>query len=309
MKKRMSLLATYLIPLVLFSESFCKPYVPPSSYKKHKSPLIKKHVVSSFDIPIYYDSSVKKWVHFFRNRGRNQFQSWVERSKNNMPLMRRIFKQYKIPIDLTYLPLIESGFYSHAKSSSKAVGYWQFLKKTGKYYGLKINWWVDERRNIIKSTKAAATYLSFLYKKFNNWHLALAAYNMGENKLSRLIRRHKTNNFRVLSLKKDFPKETREYIPQLLATLIIIKSYKMSGFKKLNFQLRSRYSLVPIPGGTDLIDFSKKVMINYHQIRKLNPELNYGFIPKNISKYLLKVPKKHYSTASYYIKNRQRALK
>ena len=157
-----------------------------------------------------------------------------------------------MPLDLAYIAIIESGLAPKARSHASAVGYWQFIKPTAERYGLKVNWWVDERMDFYRSTDAATNYLNDLYGMFGSWYLAASAYNMGETRLKRLIKKHKTKNFWILSKKKGFPKETREYVPKLIATVLIAKAPKLYGFKNIKPMRPYAYEVFHVPGGTDL---------------------------------------------------------
>jgi membrane-bound lytic murein transglycosylase D len=155
--------------------------------------------IPKYDIPITYNSKVRYWVNYFQGEGRNWFKLRMERSYRYLPLMQAHMADRGIPEDLAFVCMIESGFSPHATSEADAVGYWQFIRPTASRYGLRINWWIDERRDFTKSSRAAAAYLSDLYKMFNSWYLTAAAYNMGEGRLKRLIAQHKTDNFWLIS--------------------------------------------------------------------------------------------------------------
>lgn len=260
----------------------------------------------SFDVPIYYDTKVRKWMSFFQTKGKKRFERWMRRSHPYIPSIKKILKEHNLPKDLAYLPLIESGFLPHARSHANAVGYWQFIRTTGLRYGLQVSWWVDERKDIIKSSHAASRYLSSLHQKFRDWHLVLAAYNMGENKLQKLIKKHKTHDFKQLILKKDFPKETREYVPQFIAAVMLNKYYKVYGFNDIARHNSLNYDYVLAPGGTDLVSLSEKIPIDYRKLRNINPELNHGFIPKTIREYTLKIPIKYKGLALNYLRDSEK---
>lgn len=247
--------------------------------------------VPSFDMPVTYNGQVQKWIHYFQTRRRGWFKSRLERSRRYLPLFTYYLRQHKLPEDLAYMALIESGFSPHATSRASAVGYWQFIKPTAFEYGLKINWWLDERRDYRKSTLAAARYLSKLYRMFNSWYLSAAAYNMGENKLRRLILKHKTHNFWQLSQKSDFPLETKNHIPKMLAALFIAKAPKAYGFRELKAQSPYSYDYVDVPGGTDLLNIADRLGLNRKKFTRLNPELVHSLVPREVQSHMVRVPK------------------
>ena len=165
------------------------------------------------------------------------------------------------------------------------------MKPTGQQYGLNINWWIDERRDLYLSTNAATNYLGDLYKMFGDWYLAAAAYNMGEGRLKRLIKKYKTKNFWILSKKRGFPKETREYVPKLIATILIAKAPKIYGLKSVAPLKPYRYEVLKAPGGTDIYKLAHRLGVSQKKIKDLNPGLIKGFIPGFVKGYRIRVPK------------------
>jgi hypothetical protein len=186
---------------------------------------------TEFDYPVTLNSRVEFWVNYFTGRGRPHFEKYLERSEFFIPYIRPILKQAGLPEDLVYLAMIESGFNNHAKSHAKAVGPWQFISATGKRYGLMVNWWVDERRDTRKSTLAAIEYLRELYSMFQSWELAAAAYNAGESKIARGIRRYGTRDFWALTRHRFLRQETRDYVPKIIAAAIVSKNRTQFGFQ------------------------------------------------------------------------------
>ena len=185
---------------------------------------------TKFDFPITVNSRVEYWLDYFCGRGRHYFATWLERSEFFIPYIKPLLKQSGAPEDLVYLAMIESGFSNHARSQAKAVGPWQFISATGKRYGLMVNWWVDERRDIRKSTLAAIDYLKELNGMFQSWELAAAAYNAGEAKIARAIRRYGTKDFWVLARQRFLRQETRDYVPKIIAAALIGKNPTQFGF-------------------------------------------------------------------------------
>lgn len=186
---------------------------------------------TEFDFPISINSRVENWVEYFTGRGRKFFAKYLERSEFFIPYIVPILQQNGMPEDLVYLAMIESGFNNHARSFARAVGPWQFMSATGKRYGLMVNWWVDERRDIRKSTLAAVEYLKDLYNMFQSWELAAASYNAGENKVGRAIQRYGTKDFWQLSQYRFLKPETRDYVPKIIAAALISKNRELFGFE------------------------------------------------------------------------------
>ncbi|NJD91488.1 MAG: LysM peptidoglycan-binding domain-containing protein, partial [Geobacter sp.] len=209
-----------------------------------------------------------------------------------IPIMKEILRKEGMPEDLVYLAMIESGFTPHAISVASAVGPWQFMSGTGKRYALRIDDWIDERRDPIKSTVAAALYLKELYAMFNNdWYLAAAGYNAGENKILRAINMYDTRDFWEISKGSYLKRETKDYVPKLLAAAIIAKEPAKYGFADVAYLPSMDLDTVPIPTRTDLDLVARIVDVPYQTLKELNPELRRWCTPPNYQNYLLKLPK------------------
>lgn len=185
---------------------------------------------TDFSYPVTVNSAVEKWIDYFTGRGRKHMARYLERSEHFIPFIQPLLRQYNLPEDLVYLAMIESGFNNHARSTAKAVGPWQFISATGKRYGLSVNWWVDERRDTRKSSLSAAQYLKDLNEMFHSWELAAAAYNAGEAKIARAIRRYGTADFWAIARQRFLRPETRDYVPKIIAAAIIGKNRTQFGF-------------------------------------------------------------------------------
>jgi len=275
-----------------------------ASLPKFNASKTKNGVNPKFDIPITYNKPVKYWLKHFRTKGKPWVSTWLKRSNKYLPLMKSKLANHGLPQDLAYIAMIESGFSATAVSSASAVGYWQFIKPTATSYGLKINWWIDERRDFVKSTDAAANYLSDLYKLYGDWYLTAAAYNMGETRLNKLIKRHKTKNFWALSKKRDFPTETKHYIPKLLASVLISKAPGFYGFGNIVRDRPYRYEYYFVPGGTDLHNLAYSLNVERGFFTKLNPELKRGFVPKKVALHKIRIPKGYGVKVRSYFKSR-----
>jgi membrane-bound lytic murein transglycosylase D len=248
----------------------------------------KKEV--EFDIPIVINGQVEAFLQFFQTTVKNRFSIWLARSAKYIPSMKTLLKENGLPEDLVYLALIESGFNPYAYSRAKAMGPWQFIYLTGKRYGLKVNWWVDERRDPEKSTVAAAKYLKDLYDMFECWYLAAAGYNAGEAKIARAMKRYRTEDFWELAKYPYLKKETRDYVPQMIAAAVIAKDPEQYGFTSIEYLEPLRYEKVRVPEATDLGVIAKACETSLEELKDLNPELLRNCTPPEDSDYEIKIP-------------------
>ncbi len=241
------------------------------------------------DIPITLNDRVEYFIKYFTTQRREVFSLWLARSTRYLPIIKEIFRKYGLPEDLAYLAMIESGFNPFAYSRAGACGIWQFMRRTARRYGLKINYWVDERRDPEKSTIAAAKYLLDLYEEFECWHLASAGYNAGEAKVRRAIRRYRTRDFWKLCRYRYLKRETKNYVPKMIAAMIIAKNPEKYGFH-VDYLPPLEYEVIKVPGGTDLRALALATGTDYDTIRLLNAELRRGRTPPNVAYYPVKVP-------------------
>jgi hypothetical protein len=184
----------------------------------------------NFDVPIQLNKQVEAYLDYFSTKRKGVIQRQLNRSTRYLPMIKRIFREYGLPDDLAYLAMIESGFNPRACSPAGAKGMWQFIKGTGRRYGLIINRHVDQRFDPEKSTRAAARYLRDLYEQFGSWYLAAASYNCGERRVERELRKSSYRNFWQLSANHCLPNETKNYVPQMIAATIIAKNPSRYGF-------------------------------------------------------------------------------
>jgi membrane-bound lytic murein transglycosylase D len=243
-----------------------------------------------FDIPIVVNARVEQFIQCFQTSLREKFVTWLARSGKYIPIMKRLLREQGLPEDLVYMALIESGFDPYAYSRSKAVGPWQFIYLTGKRYGLKVNWWVDERRDPEKSTVAAAKYLKDLYEMFACWYLAAAGYNAGEYKIIKAIKRYRTEDFWKLTKERYLKRETKDYVPLMIAAALIAKNPEKYGFADVEYQEPLRYQKVKVPELMDLSHIAKACETSLEEIKALNPELRRGVTPPNETEYEIKIP-------------------
>lgn len=245
---------------------------------------------NGFDIPIVINEKVEYFIRYFQTTIRNSFSNWLARSEKYIPFMRELLREKGLPEDLVYLSMIESGFNPYAYSRSKAMGPWQFIYLTGKKYGLKVNWWVDERRDPEKSTIAAARYLKDLYDMFECWYLAAAGYNAGENKIANGIKRYRTEDFWELTKYRYLKQETKHYVPQMIAAALIAKDPEKYGFTHIEYQEPLRYDKVMVPPAMDLRLIAKACEITVEELKELNPELRRWCTPPDVPEYEIKIP-------------------
>ncbi len=237
-------------------------------------------------IPLVTNKRVEQYISFFKNKGRRQFEIWLKRYAEYGDMIHGILRECDLPEELVFLAMIESGLNPKAYSRASAVGLWQFIYSTGKNYGLKRTWYVDERRDPVKATHAACAYLKDLYEEFDNWYLAMAAYNGGSGRVHRATRLHQTNDFWQMH---SLPKETRNYIPYFLAAAIIGSNPEKYGFK-IKPSTPLQYDEVVLEKSADLAVIARSAGIKLSQLQKCNPELRQSATP-DVESYVLKLPK------------------
>jgi len=217
--------------------------------------------------------SVQNWIKFFTRSEKSRFQRYIDRAEPYRKVVQEILVKNGVPADIFYLGIIESGYLSSAKSTANAVGVWQFIADTGERYGLKVNSWVDDRRDIIQSTEAAAKYLKDLHNVFNSWELALAAYNTGEGRVLRAILRAKSRDFWTLLNKNVLPDETKDYVPKFAAAAYIYENAKKYGFDLPEDEDHPRLALAKIPSGVHLFEVARVSQIDYEKLKFYNSHL------------------------------------
>lgn len=237
-----------------------------------------------------FNKVVEGYLNFYSKKYREKFIEQLQRSGQYLEIMAKIFRLRNLPEELVFLPLIESGFNMHAYSPKKAAGPWQFIPGTATRYGLEINWWVDERRDPVKSTIAAAEYLSDLYGMFGTWNLALAAYNAGEGKILKAIRKTNSDDFWTLSNTKHIKRETKNYVPSYIAATAIALDPESFGLENIAYRTPLEYDEVVIDSPITLAVVAKFTDTDIEEIKELNPELRRWCTPPNIPYYTLRIP-------------------
>lgn len=243
-----------------------------------------------YQIPVILNDSVESHLEYFKTRGREVFQIWLNRSAKYIPMMKEILKEKNLPEELVYVAMIESGFNPYAVSWAKAVGPWQFMAATARMYGLKIDWWIDERKDPVKSTHAAAEHLKDLHNMFGSWPLALASYNAGAGKVQRAVLRTRSEDFWDIKASRYIRRETKNYVPKYMAATIIAKNPEAYGFTIPEIEPFA-YDEVEIHESTDLRLIARCAGTSYEKIRELNPELKRWVTPPGITSYTLRIPK------------------
>ena len=228
---------------------------------------------------------VQKWIKFYTGRGRRHLQKHLDQGYYFKETVTKLLQEEDLPPELYYLALIESGFSTSARSHKSAVGVWQFIRSTGTRYGLRINSYVDERRDPIRSTLAAGSYLRDLHNVFHSWFLALSAYNTGESRILNLIFRHKTRDYWKLSTERGFPRETRDYVPKFIAAYLVGTNMEKYKFTQPNAEQMPELVSIIIPSPVQLRDLAAKSKVSMKTILKHNPNLLTHITPTYLKNY------------------------
>jgi len=232
------------------------------------------------EIAMDYNPSVEKWLEYFQGRGRKHMEQYLSRSTRYLPMMKNTLRENGLPEDLVYVALIESGFSPRAHSRANAVGYWQFIRGTGKRFGLKIDTFTDERRDPVLSTRAAAEYFKALYGLLGSWHLSMAAYNVGEMRVKRAVTRFYTKDFwQLAKQRRSFPAETKNYVPKFIAAAMIAKNPAKYGFVDLDYQDPLSYDTVALQSPISLSKLAANLNVEVEELKLLNPKFRTDFVP------------------------------
>jgi membrane-bound lytic murein transglycosylase D len=252
-------------------------------------------VASEYDIPLEMQPTVAQYIQFFQGPGRKWFRKWMSRSTRYIPMMTPLLERGGLPRDTVYLAMIESGFSPGATSWARAAGPWQFISSTGRRFGLRQDFWVDERRDPLKATVAAGRYLNELHDALGHWYLAWAGYNAGGEKLRRMMAKRGTADFWALSDGKGLARETKHYVPKLIACALVAKHPRAFGFSEDEFEFLEPldFDEVPVVEPTDLDVVARAAGTGTETIRELNPELRRWCTPPGSTArpYLVRVPR------------------
>lgn len=241
-------------------------------------------------IPTEINPQVEKWINYFQGRGRPHMERYLARSTRYEALMKKVLRDNGLPDDLFYIALIESGFNSQAFSHAAAVGYWQFIRGTGKRFGLEINKLVDERRDPVLATQAAADYFKGLYSVFGSWYLAMASYNVGENRVKREVANHRTRDFWELVRKKRLPRETMNYVPKYIAAKMIAQEPAKYGFEGIDYLPPIEFDHVTLQKPVNLRLMAEKMNFNYEDLKALNPKFKGEVAPLKGENLIVRIP-------------------
>ncbi|MGB9716382.1 MAG: transglycosylase SLT domain-containing protein [Thermodesulfovibrionales bacterium] len=247
-------------------------------------------IVSDYNSNDLVIKAINKNINLFTEKIREKFSVWLSRSGKYIELMKDILKKENVPEEIVFIPLIESGFNPYACSPANAVGYWQFIASTARKYGLKINWWMDERRDPIKSTVAAANYFKDLYRMFGSWNLAMAAYNAGEGKILKALNMTNSDDYWSLLNTKYLRNETKDYVPKFIAASMIANSPQDFGFEDIEYHPPLEYDEVILNSPIDLDIAALCAETDLKTIKELNPELRRWCTPPDVSEYTLRIP-------------------
>jgi membrane-bound lytic murein transglycosylase D len=252
-------------------------------------------------LPLKVNGRVEKWMRRFMTDQKGAFQTFLKQEGLYEEMIRGKLRDRGMPEDLLYLAMIESGLSPRATSKVKAAGVWQFMGPTAKQYGLRVDEWVDERRDPLKATDAALDYLAFLHGRYDSWYLAAAAYNAGPSRVDRALKRHAGGRepSHAISRAGDediyweiidhLPRETREYVPKILAATALARQAERYGFQ-VKALAPYEFDRVWVPGGTALVTVARSLGMPMKRMRELNPHLVMGVTPPG-SSFPVRVPK------------------
>lgn len=266
-------------------------YIDPLSATDNDPLHLEKVNPREFDIPIVVNDAVKQWMGYFLGRGRKYYGRYLERSTHWLPMMYAQIDERGLPRDLVYLSMIESGFSPGASSYASAVGLWQFMSATGRQYGLRVDWWVDERRDPEKSTRAALDYLTYLNRMFaGDWFLSWASYNGGEGRVMNATRRLGTTDFWKIVQANTLHSETENYVPKLIAAAIIGKHPERYGFVGVRYQSAFTFDHVDVPASTSVDVMARCAGISEETFLDYNPALRRWALPPDPEVQTVRVP-------------------
>jgi len=255
------------------------PTNEPASEDVNKN-LAKPYQSPLGEIPLDDNKYTQMWIKYFQGRGRSYMEKYLERSSRYLPMMKNTLREHGLPENLVYVALIESGFSPLAHSRANAVGYWQFIRSTGKIYGLDVNPFIDERRDPVLATRAAAEHFRDLYNSLGSWHLALAAYNAGERRVRRATVKFRTRDFwHLVSRRRSLAKETKHYVPKFIAATMIARDPEKYGFTNISYQPQLDFETVKLANPISMSKLAQNMNIDVEEIKLLNPKFRGDYVP------------------------------
>ncbi len=241
-----------------------------------------------FDFPVVVNQEVVKLLDYYQSRGRKVTEEAIQRSGRYLPLIKAIFREEGLPQDLAYMAHAESLFKPKAYSRARARGIWQFMAGTARLYDLTVNYWLDERLDVVKATRSAARHLKDLKAEFGDWYLALAAYNSGPGRVARVLKRHGELDYWSMASRRLLPRETRNYVPSIIASIFIYRNPERYGFN-VTPDPPLEYEEVPVSDQVDLGVMAELMGVEAGVLEELNPALVRRVTPGNTT-YAVKVP-------------------
>jgi len=245
----------------------------------------------TYSLPVIVNPQVVSFLKAFQTIRHEGIQRALDRMGEFIGPFQETFRGHGIPEDLAYLPIIESGFRVDATSRARARGAWQFMAATARLFGLRVDWQVDERLDPFKAADAAARFLKYLYEEYNDWYIALACYNGGPRRVERAMRALQTADFFTINQSRHIRRETKNYVPAFLASLIIARSPGEYGFTLGGGEaVFAGSKTVDVPSPASLARVAERLQLPYAELKRLNPELLRDFTPSNLAVYRLRVP-------------------
>ncbi len=286
-----TLRAVLVLALILAPVSSLALSNPPADALTEGDELLVAEILGR-QLPLHMNERVARWVERFRTDQRPSFERLLERQGLYADMIRQKLRERDMPEELLYLAMMESGLSARAVSVASAVGVWQFMGPTAEQYGLRVDEWIDERQDPVRATDAALDYIEWLHDRYGSWYLTAAAYNAGPGRVDRILRRHAEGRtgdedlyWEVLD---HLPRETREYVPRLVAATLLAEDAVEHGFE-VDLVQPYRYERVFVPGGTTLARVAREVGAELRLVRDLNPHLVRGVTPPDET-YPVRVP-------------------
>lgn len=264
-------------------ESLVVSSASPSNMIINSSPAGRWSTRNQIHIPNH--PVVNKYIRFYKGEGRVTFLESLERSRRYLPIMTEILESYGVPAELVYVAMVESCFKRQATCRG-AGGYWQLLAATARSMGLRVDRWVDERKDPIKSTQAAAKYLRSFYRQYHSWPLALAAYNAGDRPISKALRNCKSSDFWEISGRGKLPHNTRAYVPKVFAAIQVMRDLEANGFETPRYSYNSEFEPIWVQSSLKLEDVAQWLDTPLSRLQDLNPSLRLDRLPPDGGGYL-----------------------